>query len=137
MPMIKTGKRKQDIKISEATKRILRGEQEQLLKNENIIFEKEFNPDWVVRKCSRCFMTDMEREGDIFKCPKCELMNVPKGIILKIDKHYQMRKFLQDKIKTHKKALFRLVNSPGSDPRDINISENYIKKLQEELDQLA
>lgn len=137
MPLTKTGKRNYDIKLSETTKKILREEQEQLLKNKNIIFERDFNPDWIVRKCSKCFMTDMDQEGELFKCPKCGLIKVPKGIILKIDKHYQMRKCLQDKIKKHEKALSLLVASPESHPKDITIVKNHIKNLQEELKNYA
>lgn len=128
MPIIKTGRKSYDIKLSEATKKILREEQEQLLKNENIIFEREFHSDWIERSCSRCFMTQMKKDGEIFTCPKCGLVKVPKGIILKIDQHYQMRSFLQHKIEIHQKIVDNEKN-----PRLKIIYLDRIKLLQEEL----
>lgn len=80
MPIVRTGKKSFEVNLSEKTKSILQDEQEQLKQNGNIIYEKECIPDWVFRLCPNCFYTYMMKIGEIFKCIKCGIIKVPKGI---------------------------------------------------------
>jgi len=62
-------------------------EMEQLDKNANVIYERDYNSDSIARVCLRCPMSYingeveyMEKQGEIFTCNRCGLIKVPKGV---------------------------------------------------------
>lgn len=130
MAIIKNGK-KLEVNISSKLKELLKHDQEQLIKNKNVIIEKEFQAHFIIRMCPRC-SKEMVPEAEYFRCPHCKLIKIPKRLVLVMDKFYQMKEFLRDKILLYRK-LALLENNPGSQ----RIYSDRIIKLQEELDQLV
>lgn len=120
-----------EVKISPKLKELLKHEQEQLIKNKNVIIEKDFQAPFMIRKCPRCSL-EMVPEGEYFRCPHCKLIKIPKNLIPKIDKCYEMKDFLKDKIMRYREIL-----NLESDPRNKKIFSDCIKKLQGELEQLG
>ena len=70
-----------EVSLSERTKALLDYELDQLQKHGNIIYERDYEPEWIKRSCLKCFMTLMERRDDgIWECPKCHMKKIPKDI---------------------------------------------------------
>lgn len=79
MPITKTGIKALEINPSSALEKLIKYEQEQLAQNGNVIHENAFLPIWIFRKCPNC-LEIMKKVDDIFRCRKCGLIKVPKGV---------------------------------------------------------
>ena len=72
------------VEFSEKFKDLLDYEQHQLEDHSIVIYERDFVPSWIKRMCVRCPATYpskyMEKQGNIFVCPECGLIKIPKGV---------------------------------------------------------
>ena len=72
------------VKHSQSFRDLLEYEYNQLRETSGVIYEREFVPSWIERICIKCPVTYpskyMEKQGNIFVCPECGLIKIPKGV---------------------------------------------------------
>lgn len=75
------------VKFSKGFYDLIKYEMEQLERNGNVIYERDYNSDSIARVCLRCptsykngDIEYMEKQGEIFVCTRCGLIKVPKGV---------------------------------------------------------
>lgn len=75
------------VKFSKGLYDLIKYEMEQLERNGNVIYERDYNSDSIARVCLRCptsykngYIEYMEKQGEIFVCTRCGLIKVPKGV---------------------------------------------------------
>lgn len=75
------------VKLSKGFYDLIEYEMEQLERNGNVIYERDYNSDSIARVCLRCptsykngHIEYMEKQGEIFVCTRCGLIKVPKGV---------------------------------------------------------
>lgn len=73
-----------NVEFSEKFKDLLDYEQRQLEEHSGIIYKRDYVPSWIERVCVRCPAMYppkyMKKQGNIFVCPECGLIKIPKGV---------------------------------------------------------
>jgi len=79
--------RKITVKLSKGFYELLEYEMSQLETNGNVIYERDYCQSFIKRICIRCPISFkdgkreyMEKRGELFVCPRCGLVKVPKGV---------------------------------------------------------
>jgi len=79
--------RKITVKLSKGFYDLLEYELIQLEQNGNVVYERDYCASFIKRICFRCpisFKDEkreyMEKRGELFVCPHCGLVKVPKGV---------------------------------------------------------
>jgi len=79
--------RKITVKLSKGFYELLEYEMSQLETNGNVIYERDYCQSFIKRICIRCPISFkdgkreyMEKRSELFICPQCGLVKVPKGV---------------------------------------------------------
>ena len=79
--------RKITVKLPKAFYERLEFEISQIEQNGNVIYERDYCQSFIKRICIRCPISFkdgkweyMEERGEMFECPRCGLIKVPKGV---------------------------------------------------------